>query len=98
MPDCVTSCSTAKLYSLNEAKIVIEGCQRRAMLTHEYGHVRLHGYLFEIDPQVTDLFNPKGAGARGQVCKRNGIIDTPEYDWMEWQAGYVCGSLLMPVT
>lgn len=70
----------------------------RTTLTHEYGHVRFHGFLFEIEPQVTDLFTPKGVGAREQVCKRNGIINAPEYDWMEWQAGYVCGSLVMPVT
>ena len=25
-------------------------------------------------------------------------MDAPENDWMEWQAGYVCGALLMPAT
>jgi Zn-dependent peptidase ImmA (M78 family) len=25
-------------------------------------------------------------------------VDAPENDWMEWQAGYVCGALLMPAS
>jgi len=31
-------------------------------------------------------------------CKRDKILDAPEVDWMEWQAGYVSGSLLMPLS
>ena len=69
----------------------------RTTLTHEYGHVHFHAYLFETEPHE-DLFNPKGAGARQQVCKRDGIVNARQTDWMEWQAGYVCGSLLMPVS
>jgi IrrE N-terminal-like domain len=67
----------------------------RTTLTHEYGHVHFHAYLFETEPQ-DDLFTLKGAGAREQVCKRDGIINARQSDWMEWQAGYVCGALLMP--
>ena len=26
------------------------------------------------------------------------MLDAPQTDWMEWQAGYVCGALLMPAT
>jgi hypothetical protein len=70
----------------------------RTTLTHEYGHVCFHGFLFEIEPQNGGLFIPKAVAAREQVCKRNGIINAPQYDWMEWQAGYICGSLLMPVS
>lgn len=69
----------------------------RTTLTHEYGHVHFHAYLFETEPQE-DLFKPNRAGAREQVCKRDGIVNARQTDWMEWQAGYVCGSLLMPVT
>jgi Zn-dependent peptidase ImmA (M78 family) len=32
------------------------------------------------------------------VCKRDGIINARKSDWMEWQAGYVCGALLMPIS
>lgn len=66
----------------------------RTTLTHEYGHVHLHAYLYELalangsfiardQPQV-------------QVCKRDTMLSAAQYDWMEWQAGYVCGALLMP--
>src|SRR5713226_6275857 len=30
------------------------------------------------------------------VCHRDTIVAAPENDWMEWQAGYICGALLMP--
>jgi hypothetical protein len=33
-----------------------------------------------------------------QVCFRDKILDAAQSDWMEWQAGYVCGALLMPVS
>ena len=26
------------------------------------------------------------------------MIDAAQTDWMEWQAGYVCGAILMPKT
>lgn len=69
----------------------------RTTLTHEYGHVHFHGYLFETEPQTDDLFKPKNSAAQ-QVCKRDGIINPRQTDWMEWQAGYVCGALLMPLS
>jgi Zn-dependent peptidase ImmA (M78 family) len=34
----------------------------------------------------------------GPRCKNTSIIDAPVKDWMEWQAGYAAGALLMPVT
>jgi hypothetical protein len=70
----------------------------RTTLTHEYGHVHFHGYLFEIEPKSGDLFQRPGRGDGVQVCKRQTILDTRPADWMEWQAGYVCGALLMPVS
>ena len=70
----------------------------RTTLTHEYGHVHFHAYLFETEPQVGDLFNPRLAKGGEQVCKRDGIINARKTDWMEWQAGYVCGALLMPIS
>jgi Zn-dependent peptidase ImmA (M78 family) len=34
----------------------------------------------------------------GPRCKSTNIIGAPEKDWMEWQAGYAAGALLMPVS
>ena len=33
-----------------------------------------------------------------QICYRDNILDPAQTDWMEWQAGYVCGALLMPAS
>jgi hypothetical protein len=65
----------------------------RITACHEFGHVWLHGPLW------------REAGARmaagaGPVwnCYRESIINAPKDDWMEWQAGWVSGAMLMPAT
>jgi len=74
----------------------------RTTLTHEFGHVHFHSYLW--DPQAMTLdfgdeLASQSAGAdRIQVCKRDTIVNAAVSDWMEWQAGHVCGALLMPAT
>jgi hypothetical protein len=74
----------------------------RTTLTHEYGHVRLHAALFDRAYGTRDLFadaEPQQALAdRVQVCKRETIVEASSTDWMEWQAGHVCGALLMPAS
>jgi IrrE N-terminal-like domain len=76
-----------------------EGRQNRyrTTLTHEWGHVHLHTYLFEMESRAADLFNPNQK-ITVQVCKRDTIQAARKTDWMEWQAGYVCGALLMPIS
>lgn len=69
----------------------------RTTLTHEFGHVKLHGYLFALDEPSTGLLQER---ARQNViaCKRDTIVGARQTDWMEWQAGYACSALLMPRT
>ena len=67
----------------------------RTTLTHEYGHVRFHGYLWEIEPPTADLLRQQPNRDK-IICKRDTMIDAVQTDWMEWQAGYICGALLMP--
>jgi hypothetical protein len=62
----------------------------RTTLTHEYGHVKFHNCLWGL--QASFLAPPQTK----TVCKRDTILDAPTGDWMEWQAGYVCGAILMP--
>ena len=69
----------------------------RTTLTHEYGHVHFHAYLWEVESSLSDLFE-QNLNANRQICKRDTILDAVQTDWMEWQAGYVCGALLMPVS
>ena len=66
----------------------------RSTLAHEYAHVVFHGFLWELEA---------GGGGRGPVrtqyrrCQRSRVVASPQTDWMEWQAGYASGALLMPV-
>jgi len=67
----------------------------RTTLTHEYGHVRFHAYLWAMQSSGAatrrNLVRPEPA-----YCKRDNMLDASRTDWMEWQAGYACGALLMP--
>jgi hypothetical protein len=70
----------------------------RTTLTHEYGHVRLHGFLFQLDDDLQHLFTGKPEEVQSR-CKHETIEGRASVvDWMEWQAGYACGALLMPKT
>jgi IrrE N-terminal-like domain len=69
----------------------------RTTLTHEYGHVQLHGYLFALGASGAGLF---GTQQKPDViaCKRDTMVSAARTDWLEWQAGYACGAALMPAT
>jgi hypothetical protein len=69
----------------------------RTTLTHEFGHVYFHQFMFDQMGQTGSLFPREAAGHRNR-CNRANIERAPESDWMEWQAGYVCGAILMPAT
>lgn len=69
----------------------------RTTLTHEFGHVRLHSPLYQLEARTPRLFREEGPADR-VICKRDSILDAPQRDWMEWQAGYVCGAVLMPLS
>jgi Zn-dependent peptidase ImmA (M78 family) len=68
----------------------------RTTLTHEYGHVVLHGYLFATEERKLGLL--PGQKPSAIYCKRDDILGAKKVDWMEWQAGYACGAMLMPRT
>ena len=69
--------------------------QLRSTLAHEYAYVVFHGFLWTLE----------GGGRKpGQIrphyrrCQRSRVVAAPQTDWMEWQAGYAGGALLMPIT
>ena len=73
----------------------------RTTLTHEFGHVHFHSYLFDQELSSTKLLpslarSPSPKAGTVQICKRETILDASSSDWMEWQAGHVCGAVLMP--
>jgi hypothetical protein len=68
----------------------------RTTLTHEYGHVHFHQFMFDdLQTQPASLF-PRQEQPHTNKCARDNIIEASERDWMEWQAGYACGAILMP--
>jgi Zn-dependent peptidase ImmA (M78 family) len=69
----------------------------RTTLTHELGHVLLHGFMFDGTMRQGSLFDAVEKIVSNQ-CKRSNMLTTSETDWMEWQAGFACGAYLMPIT
>jgi hypothetical protein len=84
----------------------------RTTLAHEYGHVKFHTFLWELNrwesPESTIIRTGKYSRLYRKfhhplpeinpICKSSRIIDAPFDDWMEWQASYACGAFLMPLT
>ena len=72
----------------------------RTTLTHEFFHVKFHDFLYQIE-NPPSLFDQTGSDVSvepAHKCKRNDIINAPQNDWMEWQAGYGCGAFLIPAS
>lgn len=69
----------------------------RTTLTHEYGHVKFHDHVWKLDLNPADMLKDVASHVSPK-CRRNGLLDAPVTDWMEWQAGYVSGALLMPIS
>ena len=67
----------------------------RSTLAHEFGHVHFHRWLWDEKLRPGELF-ARNDPTNKAICKRDTIIDAPSYDWMEWQAGYVSGAILVP--
>jgi hypothetical protein len=69
----------------------------RTTLTHEYGHVKLHAYMFAAEQPRHSLLLP-GQQPNAIYCKRETMMPANKTDWREWQAGYACGATLMPAS
>lgn len=65
----------------------------RTTLAHELGHAKLHDPVFQAEFASDDLLAQRASRI---VCKRETMLDAPQVDWMEWQAGYASGAYLMP--
>ncbi len=69
----------------------------RTTLTHEFGHVYFHRHLWAEKFIPGRLFEHNSRENKA-ICKRDTILNASQYDWMEWQAGYVSGAILMPAS
>ena len=63
----------------------------RTTLAHEYGHVLLHTWLYDRFRRELSRREPLRCCSRTVQAGIDRVAD-----WMEWQAGYICGALLMP--
>lgn len=72
----------------------------RSTMAHELGHAHFHRVLFEniLDTQINQTTFLTIQNELIIRCKRESIISSTEYDWVEWQASYASGSFLMPIT
>jgi Zn-dependent peptidase ImmA (M78 family) len=64
----------------------------RTTLGHEYGHVWFHAPLWRAATTESD----QRPAMPSWTCHRDTIETASEKDWMEWQAAYISGALLMP--
>ncbi len=69
----------------------------RTTLAHEYGHAKFHFGLFSIKKaqKSLDLFDKESELTLTSYRKDN--IETPKSDWIEWQANYISGAILIPI-
>jgi hypothetical protein len=68
----------------------------RTTLTHEYAHVLYHAPLYNPEPEPTLFAEPESK--RAPKCHRDTMLGNGTKDWLEWQAGFASGALLMPRT
>lgn len=70
----------------------------RTTLAHELGHVLLHDFMGEREdaPRPRQRDDPDTASSTH--CTPWAIGTGSRVDWMEWQANYASGALLMPHT
>jgi len=69
----------------------------RTTLAHEFGHVHFHRHLWAEKFLTRQLFDRKSTENKA-ICRRDTVLNASQYDWMEWQAGYVSCSILMPAS
>lgn len=69
--------------------------RRRTTLSHELGHTIFHRSLW--DYQQIPLFERDNSSIVIQ-CMRRDIIGANKNNWLEWQAGYASGAILMPIS
>lgn len=69
----------------------------RTTLAHEYWHVKCHAPLYDMEA-APSLFPELYEQHPALKCHRSSILGAGTTDWLEWQAGYASGALLMPRT
>jgi len=71
----------------------------RVAFAHAYGHILLHDFLFQSEEGLwLSLFDhPPEPRLTIHRCRHESLTPLVDDDWMEWQAGFACGALLIPI-
>ncbi|MCX7382583.1 MAG: ImmA/IrrE family metallo-endopeptidase [Alphaproteobacteria bacterium] len=98
----VTRFAQASLPHIQISKTLSEAPNRenrlRTTLAHEFGHAFYHRAVFDQLFAAPARLFPAERREYKTVCKRATMVEAREFDWLEWQAGYVCGAVLMPAS
>ena len=70
----------------------------RTTLAHELGHVKFHAVLLRFHGATQLSLFGGAATPTSWQCQRDAVLGASSTDWVEWQAGYASGALLMPIT
>jgi len=70
----------------------------RTTAGHEFGHVWLHAPLWREAGARLTTGSDRGNEGAVWTCYRDNIVNAPKTDWVEWQAGWVSGAILMPAS
>lgn len=68
----------------------------RTTLAHELGHVLLHNVVGDRDDHLPFVPSDEADAVPIPCCTPATMLGMGRTDWMEWQAGYASGALLMP--
>jgi len=94
-----TGCKPRVLISKHLSKTDRYINRLRTTLAHEWGHVHFHAFLHSGSPSI----NLKLFGDEAKQSVNHPGCQTVETmpaasDWMEWQAWYAAGAILMPIS
>jgi Zn-dependent peptidase ImmA (M78 family) len=70
----------------------------RTTTCHEFGHVWVHAPLWREAGIKLGLGTSRVSDEAVWNCHRDSIVNAPRTDWVEWQAGWVSGAILMPAS
>jgi len=70
----------------------------RTTLMHELWHVKFHDFLYFFEQEPLPPVGSIVGALYSPPCTVETMITANQSDWLEWQAGYASGALLMPIT
>lgn len=70
----------------------------RTTLTHEYGHAKFHAGIFAMEKTQLNLDIFENDKMLMLISYQKDNLDIKKTDWLEWQANYISGAMLIPIS